>query len=148
MSKKKEMLRRCLDHYINYLLAKQRENKKRGFPGIIDEDIEKKIEGLNALKVTWNAPSEDKKIDMKYYKLLSDSLIIYRQELLKSIDHTQGDVQGLKDPFLETELELKLVEEVRQLKAGKRKLQEKVFEYSNACSNILTGLGQIQKLQK
>ena len=115
MSKKKEMLRRCLDHYINYLLAKQRENKKRGFPGIIDEDIEKKIEGLNALKLIWNAPSEDKKIDMKYYKLLSDSLIIYRQELLKSIDLAQGDVQGLKDPFLETELELKLVEEVRRL---------------------------------
>ena len=52
---------------------------------------------------------------MKYYKLLSDSLIIYRQELLKSIDLTQGDVQGLKDHFLETELELKLVEEVRRL---------------------------------
>jgi hypothetical protein len=115
MSKKREMLRRCLDHYINYLLQKQIENKKRGFPTIIDEDIEKKIEGLNALKETWNLPSEDKKIDMKYYKLLSDSLIIYRQELLKSIDLTQGDVQGLKDPFLETELELKLVEEVRRL---------------------------------
>ena len=115
MSKKREMLRRCLDHYINYLLQKQIENKERGFPAIIDEDIEKKIEGLNALKETWNQPSEDKKVDMKYYKLLSDSLIIYRQELLKSIDLTQGDVQGLKDPFLETELELKLVEEVRRL---------------------------------
>jgi hypothetical protein len=115
MSKKREMLRRCLDHYINYLLQKQIQNKNRGFPTIIDEDIEKKIEGLNALIETWNQPPEDKKIDMKYYKLLSDSLIIYRQELLKSIDLTQGDVQGLKDPFLETELELKLVEEVRRL---------------------------------
>jgi hypothetical protein len=114
MSKKREMLRRCLDHYINYLLQKQIENKKRSFPTIIEEDIEKKIEGLNALKETY-PPSEDKKVDMKYYKLLSDSLIIYRQELLKSIDLTQGDVQGLKDPFLETELELKLVEEVRRL---------------------------------
>lgn len=114
MSKKREMLRRCLDHYIHYLLEKQRENKKRGFPNIIDEDKVKKIEGLDALKEMWNAPSEDKKIDLKYYKLLSDSLINYRQELLKSIDLTQGDVQGLKDPFLETELELKLVE-VRRL---------------------------------
>lgn len=94
MSKKREMLRRCLDYYINYLLQKQIEIKKRGFPTIIDEDIEKKIEGLNALKETWNQPSEDKKIDMKYYKLLSDSLIIYRQKLLKSIDVTQGDVEG------------------------------------------------------
>ena len=48
-----------MDHYINYLLEKQRENKKRGFPGIINEDIEKKIEGLNALKQTWNPPSGD-----------------------------------------------------------------------------------------
>ena len=112
---KREMLRRCLDHYINYLLQKQIENKKHGFPTIIDEDIEKKIEGLNALIETCNQPSEDKKVDVTYYKLLSDSLIIYRQELLKSIDLTQGDVQGLKDPFLETELELKLVEEVRRL---------------------------------
>ena len=46
---KKAVVIRCLDHYINYLLEKQRENKKRGFPGIINEDIEKKIEGLNAL---------------------------------------------------------------------------------------------------
>ena len=60
MSKKREVVLRCLDHYINYLLEKQRENKKRGFPGIINEDIEKKIEGLNALKQTWNPPSEDK----------------------------------------------------------------------------------------
>ena len=115
MSKKRKVVLRCLDHYINYLLEKQRENKKRDFPGIINEDIEKKIEGLNALKQTWNPPSEDKKFDIKYYKLLSDSLINYRQELLKSIDLAQGDVQGLKDPFLETELELKLVEEVRRL---------------------------------
>ena len=61
MSKKREVVLRCLDHYINYLLEKQRENKKRGFPGIINEDIEKKIEGLNALKQTWNPPSKDKK---------------------------------------------------------------------------------------
>ena len=115
MSKKREVVLRCLDHYINYLLQKQIENKKRGFPTIIDEDIEKKIEGLNALKETWNQPSEDKNIDMKYYKLLSDSLINYRQELLKSIDLAQGDVQGLKDPFFETELELKLIEEVRRV---------------------------------
>jgi hypothetical protein len=115
MSKKREVLLRCIDHYINYLLEKQSENKKRGFPSIIDEDIEKKIEGLNALKETWDQPSEDKKIDMQYYKLLSDSLINYRQELLKSIDLAQGDVQGLRDPFLETELELKLVEEVRRV---------------------------------
>jgi hypothetical protein len=115
MSKKTEVVLRCLDHYINYFLEKQKENKKRGFPGIINEDIEKKIEGLNALKQTWNPPSEDKKIDMKYYKLFSDSLINYRQELLKSIDLAQGDVQGLKDPFLETELELKLIEEVRRV---------------------------------
>ena len=73
-----------MDHYINYLLEKQRENKKRGFPGIINEDIEKKIEGLNALKQTWNPPSG------VAYKLLSDSLIIYRQELLKSIDLAQA----------------------------------------------------------
>ena len=73
------------------------------------------MKGLNALKQTWNPPSEDKKIDMKYYKLLSDSLINYRQELLKSIDLAQGDVQGLKDPFFETELELKLIEEVRRV---------------------------------
>ena len=53
---------------------------------------------------------------MKYYKLLSDSLINYRQELLKSIDLAQGDVQGLKDPFFETELELKLVEVRRDYK--------------------------------
>ena len=112
---KREVVLRCLDHYINYLLEKQRENKKRDFPGIINEGIEKKIEGLNALIQTWNPPSEDKKIDMKYYKLLSDSLINYRQELLKSIDLAQGDVQGLKDPFFETELELKLVEEVRRV---------------------------------
>jgi hypothetical protein len=115
MSKKREVLLRCLDHYINYLLEKQRENKKRGFPNVIDEDIEKKIEGLNALKETWSPSSEDRKIDMKYYQLLSDSLINYRQELLKSIDLAQGDVQGLRDPFLETELELKLVEEVRRV---------------------------------
>jgi len=112
---KKRGCSKILDHYINYLLEKQRENKKRGFPGIINEDIEKKIEGLNALKQTWNPPSEDKKIDMKYYKLLSDSLINYRHELLKSIDLAQGDVQGLKDPFFETELELKLIEEVRRV---------------------------------
>ena len=55
------------------------------------------------------------KIDKRYFKLFSDSLINYRQELLKSIDLAQGDVQGLKDPFLETELELKLVEEVRRV---------------------------------
>ena len=115
MSKKREMLLRCLDHYIHYLREKQKETKKRGFPSIIDEDIEKKIEGLNSLKETWNPPSEDNKFDSKYYKLLSDSLINYRQELLKSIDLVQGDVQGLKDPFLETELELKLVEEVRRI---------------------------------
>ena len=115
MSKKRETIMRCLDHYINYLLEKQRENKKRGYPSIIDEDIEKKIEGLNALKETWNRPSEDMKIDKRYFKLFSDSLINYRQELLKSIDQVQGDVQGLKDPFLETELELKLVEEVRRI---------------------------------
>ena len=54
LSKKREMILRCLDHYINYLREKQKENKKRGFPSIIDEDIEKKIEGLNALKETWN----------------------------------------------------------------------------------------------
>jgi len=95
--------------------GKTEKNKKRGFPGIINEDIEKKIEGLNALKQTWNSPSEGNKIDMKYYKLFSDSLITYRQELLKSIDLAQGDVQGLKDPFFETELELKLVEEVRRV---------------------------------
>lgn len=115
MSKKREVLLRCIDHYINYLLEKQRENKNRGFPSIIDEDIEKKIEGLNALKETWDQPTEDKKILLQYYKLLSDSLINYRQELLKSIDLAQGDVQGLRDPFLETELELKLVEEVRRV---------------------------------
>ena len=86
MSKKRETIMRCLDHYINYLLEKQRENKKRGYPSIIDEDIEKKIEGLNALKETWNRPSEDMKIDKRYFKLFSDSLINYRQELLKSID--------------------------------------------------------------
>jgi hypothetical protein len=68
MSKKREVVLRCLDHYINYLQEKQRENKKRGFPGIINEDIEKKIEGLNALKQTWNPSSEDRRIDMKYYK--------------------------------------------------------------------------------
>ena len=61
MSKKREVVLRCLDHYINYLLEKQRENKKRGFPGIINEDIEKKIEGLKALKQTWIRPSEDKR---------------------------------------------------------------------------------------
>ncbi len=113
MSKKREVVIRCLDHYINYLLEKQRENKKRGFPSVIDEDIEKKIEGLNALKVMWNLSSDNKKFDTKYYNLFSDSLINYRQELLKSID--LGDVQGLKDPFLETELELKLIEEVRRI---------------------------------
>ena len=48
------------------------------------------------------------------YKLLSDSLINYRQELLKSIDLAQGECK-LKDPFFETELELKLVEEVRRV---------------------------------
>ena len=106
---------RCLDHYINYLLEKQREGNKRGFPSVIHGDIEKKIEGLNALKVTWDLPSENKKVDTKYYNLFSDSLINYRQELLKSIDLAQGDVQGLKDPFLETELELKLIEEVRRI---------------------------------
>ena len=100
---------------ITLIIFSKNKNKKRGFPNIIDEDKVKKIEGLDALKEMWNAPSEDKKIDLKYYKLLSDSLINYRQELLKSIDLTQGDVQGLKDPFLETELELKLVEEVRRL---------------------------------
>jgi hypothetical protein len=70
MSKKREVVLRCLDHYIDYLLEKQRENKKRGFPSVIDEDIEKKIEGLNTLKETWNLPSENKKVDMK-----SDSLM-------------------------------------------------------------------------
>ena len=107
MSKKREVVLRCLDHYINYLLEKQRESNERGFPSVIHGDIEKKIEGLNALKVTWDLPSENKKVDTKYYNLFSDSLINYRQELLKSIDLAQGDVQGLKDPFLETELELK-----------------------------------------
>jgi hypothetical protein len=43
MSKKRDVVLRCLDHYINYLLEKQRENKKRGFPGIINEDIKGKL---------------------------------------------------------------------------------------------------------
>ena len=99
MSKKREMIMRCLDHYINYLLEKQRENKKRGYPSIIDEDIEKKIEGLNALKETWNRPFEDKKIDKRYFKLFSDSLINYRQELLKSIESSTGRCARSKRPL-------------------------------------------------
>ena len=99
MSKKREMIMRCLAHYINYLLEKQRENKKRGYPRIIDEDIEKKIEGLNALKETWNRPSEDKKIDKRYFKLFSDSLINYRQELLKSIESSTGRCARSKRPL-------------------------------------------------
>ena len=32
MSKKREVVLRCLDHYINYLLEKQREVNESGFP--------------------------------------------------------------------------------------------------------------------
>ena len=66
----------------------------------------------------WNRPGIHLRRQKDLYEVLqvmSDSLINYRQELLKSIDLAQGDVQGLKDPFFETELELKLVEEVRRV---------------------------------
>ena len=96
--KRERVIMRCLAHYTNYLLEKQKENKKRGYPSIIDEDIEKKIEGLNALKETWNRPSEDR-IDKRYFKLFSDSLINYRQELLKSIESSTGRCARSKRPL-------------------------------------------------
>ena len=113
MPKKIDMILRCLDYYVDFLRNKQKECKNRGFPKIIDEDIEKKIIDLNDLKETWILVGEKKKMDTKYHNLLSDALINYRQELLRSIDVTKGNIQGLKDPFPRTELELRLVEEVR-----------------------------------
>ena len=70
MSKKREVVLRCLDHYINYLIEKQREGNKRGFPSMIRGDIEKKIEGLKSLKTMWNLPSENKKVDTKVLQFI------------------------------------------------------------------------------
>ena len=54
-------------------------------------------------------------MDIKYHNLLSDALINYRQDLLRSIGLTKGDIQGLKDPFPQAELELRLIEEFRRM---------------------------------
>ncbi len=115
MPKKTDMILRCLDYYMDFLRSKQKECKNRGFPKIIDEDIEKKIKDLNDLKGNWIPVEEKKKMDIKYHNLLSDALINYRQDLLRSIGLTKGDIQGLKDPFPQAELELRLIEEFRRM---------------------------------
>ena len=96
MPKKIDMILRCLDYYIDFLRSKQKECKNRGFPKIIDEDIEKKIKDLNDLKETWIPVGEKKKMDTKYHNLLSDALINYRQELLRSIGRDKRGYTGSK----------------------------------------------------